>query len=409
MTTAKEREGLTVTGVHQGEFKQSIVTGVTFVTGRFGAWVGGPFQTQRAYCRALEAEGRDVRLVSIPALAASGKRAGFGRLVNAARDTVHLLGMIAAENGRTLIFLGVWHPAFLLGLPWALVVCKPRATVLVPTQSLSPVDWGKKPRLKRFLRPYVALLLSRTDLVVFASSGERDEAVPRIKIERTCVVHHPMVPPAVEPIDSPSRDISGDLNIAILGRIHPQKDHVLAIETLRHTPMATLHIIGSGDPDYVYHLQVAAASWGVESRIVWHGWLSRDDALQIVRICDLALVTSKAENYCHAAVEAMYVGTPVLMVDRIASSSDFAGQGAVRLAKADPLDLAEAIRSITLDPAELRRLAAAGRVFAQRQTSVRALWDIQEAIARSEGLVVGPVGSSAVGESHARQSECERK
>lgn len=409
MIAVLEREGLTVAGIHEGKFNRGIVAGVTFITGRFGAWVGGPYQTQRAYSRALEAGGRDVRLVSIPKLTASDKRAKFGRLATAARDAVHLLGMIGTENGRTLIFLGVWHPAFLLGLPWALVVCKPRATVLVPTQSLSPVDWHKRPRLKRLLRPYVALLLTRIDLVIFASSGERDEALPRLSNERTCVVHHPMVPPAIEPIDSRSRDISGTPNIAILGRVHPQKDHLLAIETLRHSPMATLHIIGSGDPDYVDHLQVVAASWGVQSRIVWHGWLPREDALQIVRSCDLALVTSRAENYCHAAVEAMYVGTPVLMVDRIASSSDFASQGAVRLAKADPIYLAEAISSITLDPAELRRLAAAGRIFAQRQASVRALWDIQEAIARSERTVMGSVDSPGVREFHARQTEGERK
>lgn len=357
---------------------------VVFVTGRWGPSIGGPFQTHRAYQTALERAGRQVAMAAMPAPGTYEGTSFFRRMVSGIRDTTMLARSVLRHDVATYVFLGVWHVGFMLCLPLVAIMRPSRPIVLIPTQSLSPVDWAKRRRLKRLLLPFVRLLVSRLDLVIFASSGEQREATPHIPSERATVVHHPMVPPLVEPLASIEAKLDSPLSIAILGRLHPQKDHELALRALSELPDAVMHVVGAGEPEYALHLKKYAEKVGVQTRVVWHGWQDREAALGLVRDSTVTIVTSVAENYCHAAVESMYVGTPVIMVDRIASSADFAAVGAVWTSRPAPKQLAGVVREVTGRQMLYGRLAAAGREFALRRAGSGALDQIVDAIQEVE-------------------------
>ena len=61
--------------------------------------------------------------------------------------------------------------------------------------------------------------------------------------------------------------------------------------------------------------------------MTWHGWKDQREAHEVLARATVLLVTSVDENYCHAAVEAMAIGVPVVMVDRIAAAYDLERNG----------------------------------------------------------------------------------
>ena len=75
---------------------------------------------------------------------------------------------------------GVWHPVFFIDGFLRLLRISRGRRFLVPTQSLSPIDWQKHSRVKRSLRRLVFAMVGRFDRVIFASYGERRVSVPSV-------------------------------------------------------------------------------------------------------------------------------------------------------------------------------------------------------------------------------------
>jgi glycosyltransferase involved in cell wall biosynthesis len=98
--------------------------------------------------------------------------------------------------------------------------------------------------------------------------------------------------------------------LAFAGRLGPQKSLDVALEALAALPGVTLAIAGDG-PDRA-SLERRARELGLEERARFLGSLPRDRVLRLFRAADSALLSSSWENFPHAVVEALAVGTPVV-------------------------------------------------------------------------------------------------
>lgn len=344
---------------------------VHLAVGRFSPAIGGPYQTVTAYRRVLQ-QHRDTRLIAV----------GDAEMLpreDAEMDTYLPTGWsgwskLLARSWRVrsddVVMFGVWHRVFFVVALVRLVTGARRSgrRTLVPTQSLSKWDWAKHRRIKALLRPIVVMALRQFDLVIFATEGERETSVPSLAPQNTIVIPHP-----IEPVDRavPRRTTLGSPRVVFVGRLVAQKDLPLFLNTVALLPeIWSADLVGWGDETYRALLVQNAERLGCSERTRWHGQLSRSETHSIIAGADVLLVTSHAENYSHAAVEAMALSVPVVMVDRVAAATDVHRNATGIVTAADPRSLAAAILNLQEGTAISRQaLVARAAEFARARES----------------------------------------
>ena len=340
-------------------------TAVVLAVGKFGPEIGGPYQTVSSYARVLSECGVKAQVLAMPSSGTSG-----GGCERNCRRLPHrglrlwwsLAGEVWKLRDAPVVIFGVWHPVFFaFGLGRRLM---PRRfasgrRVLSPTQSLTPWDWAKHRWLKRVLRPLVVRILHSFDLVIFATQGEMQSSTPAIVDARSAVVYHPIAPMKAHPADAAAK------RIVSVGRIVEQKDIRLFLETIAGLPPDwSADVVGSGTDRYVCELMEVARDLGCEDRVRWHGWLSRDETHEVVVGAGALVVTSWAENYSHASVEAMMLGVPVVMVSRVAAAVDLARFDLGVVTPPTPEALVQAVLRVDADSKLRARLLQNARAFA---------------------------------------------
>ena len=121
------------------------------------------------------------------------------------------------------------------------------------------------------------------------------------------------------------RELIPELNekpyILFLSRIHPKKGCDLLIsafaEIARAYPDLNLVIAGPDQIGWRKNLEQQAKMLGVEDRIYWPGMLTGDTKWGAFRQAAAFLLPSHQENFGVVVAEAMAVGTPVLITDKV--------------------------------------------------------------------------------------------
>jgi glycosyltransferase involved in cell wall biosynthesis len=135
------------------------------------------------------------------------------------------------------------------------------------------------------------------------------------------------------------------------GRLVPQKDLPTLLAAVERVPEATLLVAGDGEERGL-----------VDGRARALGARPREQVLELLRAADLAVLSSRWENFPHALVEALAVGTPVVAtavggVPEIVHD----GENGLLVPPGDPEALAAAIRRGLVERDRLAS-AAAGSV-----------------------------------------------
>lgn len=341
------------------------------LVGSYSESIGGPYQTISNYASSLASQGVSTRILGLRPQGVYSTRDESVTLVPFRgpdpRTWWVLTSALWARHRSPIIMFGVWHPVFMLDGLIALMSRHGGKRTLVPTQSLSPIDWRKHRLRKRLLLPFVKLVLSTYDSVVFASVGEQRMSYPSVPRDRSHVIYHPIKTVEVRQEDSPH---SPGPRIVFLGRVAEQKDIRLFIESLAALPPQwTADIVGDGAVDYLESCREAAQHLGCGERVRWHGWLTRQAAHDVTRGADALLVTSIDENYCHAAVEAMALEVPVVMVSRAAAAVDLRLNSTGWVVEAHPKTIADLLVELHERPDGLATVTKNARAFAlARQT-----------------------------------------
>ena len=184
---------------------------------------------------------------------------------------------------------------------------------------------------------------------------------------RIAVVPNPA--PAVLP-DTPRAELRDRFGFdrptfVFAGRLVRQKNLPLALAALARVPDARLVLIGDGPEGG--DLERLIGEQGLGDRVSMPGAMAREQALEWVRAADAALLPSDWENFPHAAVEALAVGTPMIAtavggVREIVES----GVNGIVVAPGDAEALAAAMRSLAAGGEELRKLQEAAAPSAEK-------------------------------------------
>jgi glycosyltransferase involved in cell wall biosynthesis len=217
-------------------------------------------------------------------------------------------------------------------------------------------DHQGRTRLKLALERFVA----RAEYVATANStAVRDAAVTRVpRRARAFIVITPglAAPTAIEPPRAATA--------VMVGRLHPVKDHATALRAWSRVvaarPEATLTIVGGGAERGA--LGALARELRLDGAVRFRGQADPAPDLHGAR---MFLLSSRAEGFSRAVLEALAVGLPVVATD-VGGMAEIDGD-AVRLAPVgDDAALAAHVLAWLDDPGALSRAATAARVAAQR-------------------------------------------
>lgn len=115
-----------------------------------------------------------------------------------------------------------------------------------------------------------------------------------------------------------------DNNLFVLGflsRIDPKKRLDLLIKALSRVNFKyELRVAGDGDSDYITYLKRLSVEYGNAHKIHWVGWKEGMSKYEFYGSIDLFVLLSFNENFGVVVIEALTMGTPVLLSREVALS-----------------------------------------------------------------------------------------
>ncbi|QKZ15431.1 XrtY-associated glycosyltransferase XYAG1 [Spirosoma sp. KUDC1026] len=106
--------------------------------------------------------------------------------------------------------------------------------------------------------------------------------------------------------------------IGFLSRIDPKKGVDVLIKALsKVTFNYKLLVAGSGEEAYLQYLKAFSEKYGNRDKIEWVGWKDNETKFKFLSSLDLLALTSYSENFAVVVIEALSVGTPVLLSNNV--------------------------------------------------------------------------------------------
>jgi glycosyltransferase involved in cell wall biosynthesis len=243
--------------------------------------------------------------------------------------------------------------------------------------------WGmsnRRPWLKKLsFRLLERRVLKHAARVHYTTGQERLEA-DRLQIAAEAeVIPNPLSP------DSLSVGVGGRFRarypqangrriILFLSRIDEKKGLELLlgafVRVRQQAPNVLLVVAGEGEERLVGRLKFRARMLGIDSDVLWAGFLTGDDKRVALADADVFVLPSYSENFGIAVAEAMAAGVPVIVSDQVGIHQEISEAAAGLVVKCDVAPLAAALIRLLHDPDLRRSLSRNGRRLAQERYSL---------------------------------------
>ncbi|MGB7654987.1 MAG: glycosyltransferase [Novosphingobium sp.] len=252
--------------------------------------------------RARVPAGADVEVLNPPVPRSALSRLKLGRAMAAraqaiAPDLVFIIG-----NFHYLL-----AHALKRSLPGVPIIAK-ISNPLLPEGLARTIAGGiGQPLLRRYLAPI--------DRVVAMTASQARDFHGLMPQRPITVIADPNVPDDLQlPAMRDRRASAGPIELALVGRLEPQKDVALALDVLaelRQSRDARLTVLGEG---YLRgEIEAKARQLGLEDRLALPGFSDRVG--EVLSASDLLLITSRYEGVPGAAIEALAAALPVVSTD----------------------------------------------------------------------------------------------
>ena len=290
---------------------------VTLLPGIWPPDVGGPATHGPELARFLVARGDSVRVVTM----ASGPTTETPCeivTVDRARPFPFRYGLLAVHATRSARSSDVLYASATYAAAAAAAVAARRALVVKLVSdpayerarrlglfggTLEEFQAARAPALEALRRARTAVLRRAEAMIVPSRFLAGFATAWGVAAERLHVVPNP-APSVLPALDVPR---SG---LVFAGRLTRQKAVHVLLDALVLIPAAELTVIGDG-PERE-RLERRAREGGLNGRVRFVGSLPREQVLEALARAEIAVLPSDWENFPHAAVEALAVGTPLV-------------------------------------------------------------------------------------------------
>jgi len=178
--------------------------------------------------------------------------------------------------------------------------------------------------------------------------------------------------------------------VAVIGRLHPQKNQLLAVRAFARGAPADHHLVLAGavvDPAYRAAVERESAQCGVASRVHVLGNLDPGEEIpDLLALAKLVMVPSEHEAFGLIVLEAWAAACPVIVGMRsgLADLAEAIGEEGLRVPTLEVEAWAEALRQCLSVPARLRAAAQAGSALVRQRFTwevvARSLHDIYQTV-----------------------------
>ncbi len=261
-----------------------------------------------------------------------------------------------------------WNTVVILSV----VVCWLRGVrpVLSPRGMLSGFSFSKShASLKHLFHRYVGRRLLRRTVCHVTSPLELEEC--RGEGLEAFLLPNLLPLPDKPPPHTPSGSV---FRMAFLSRIHPKKNLEGTFRALQRLDFPfELHIAGSGEADYLQELASLTRELGLEERVKWVGHLHGSEKFEFLARADLFLLLSHNENFANVVIEALSVGTPVLVSEGV-GLADFVRQEEVGwVTGLEEENIATCLQLACKTPAKLEEIRRRAPALIQERFSAKKL------------------------------------
>lgn len=165
------------------------------------------------------------------------------------------------------------------------------------------------------------------------------------------------------------------------------------VQVRAQLPEAILVLAGSGDQGFVNRLEQDCNRLGLETDVLWAGFLTGEDKRAALADADVFVLPSYSENFGIAAIEAMDAGVPVIISDQVGIHREVSDAKAGVVIPCDVARLADAILRLLRNPRECAELSKNGQSLVQQRYSLRAV--TAQIIRLYEQVAKEPVSNAA--------------
>jgi glycosyltransferase involved in cell wall biosynthesis len=339
---------------------------------------GGPIFSVSKLCEALQTAGHEVQVLST---LANGKTelqipAGEVQIVEGVKvryyprwtkDHSHFSPALlwawwrAIQPGTVLHVHSWWNLVAILGV--ALALLKGQRPVLSPRGMLSA--YTLQSGAKRLFHHLLGRHLLRRCVLHATSEQEAKELRTVVPGARYFVAPNLLeLPQPQARAGGPVRQLGAALQLLFLSRIHPKKGLELLFSALARADYAwQLTVAGTGEVDYIAELKDLALGLNIAENIRWAGWVEGVAKWDLLERADLLVLPSQNENFANVVLEALALGTPVLLSTEVGLSEYVQAEGLGWGCAAEVNALRSALAGVASDRAAL----AAIRVRASEQ------------------------------------------
>jgi glycosyltransferase involved in cell wall biosynthesis len=191
--------------------------------------------------------------------------------------------------------------------------------------------------------------------------------------------------------DAPAdRDWSGTVELLTVGRVEPEKNPTLLLETmaeLDHSAPGRYRLTWAGDGGLIEAMREHAAALGLSDQVRFVGYVPMGDGLRgLYAGAHMFVHVSLTEGMPQVLIEAAAAGLPIVATDVGGVAAGIGREAALLVPPRDRAALVQAISRLDADAELRRRCAAAALRFARATT-------LETEAARVARFVLGSEGS----------------
>lgn len=279
-------------------------------------------------------------------------------------DVVHALNMAGYREPGFLYELGkplVWGPVggFQLS-PWSLLPSMGVYGVLYYSLRNLINQWQM--HMKRTPR-----LMAHKSGAIIAATQDNHDAISRLWQRESTIISEAGLTANNVAISIAKRD--GKLKLCWSGQHTPAKTLNILLDALavtRNNQNVELHVIGQGRSSRRWQKQ--ADSLHLDN-VIWHGWVERNEAWEIMSRCHVFCITSVADLTSTVLLEALSFGLPIVTLDLFGFSNVVTNECGIKIPVQSKrqvvCDMASAVDRIVEDESLRMRMAQAALTRAQ--------------------------------------------
>lgn len=159
------------------------------------------------------------------------------------------------------------------------------------------------------------------------------------------------------PDHSRVRSTNNVFTIGFLSRIDPKKGVDILIKALSAVSFPyRLKIAGNGDEAYIGQLKELAVSCKNDQYIEWVGWKNTEEKFDFFNELDLFVLPSHSENFAVVVIEALSVGTPVLVSQYVGLYTFVNDHDLGWITNTDPYVISEMLEKIVTEKEKIKRI-----------------------------------------------------